>query len=69
RLGIIKLRLLLRSTFRIFDFVLDTPARQNAGRFAFALAYSYFGYALDTSSRHNQTSFASALDFSYLCGS
>ncbi|WP_299222390.1 hypothetical protein, partial [uncultured Alistipes sp.] len=33
--------LFLRSTFRIFDFVQDTPARQNANKLAFALAYSY----------------------------
>lgn len=47
-----------------FGCALTTPARQNAGKLAFALAFSYFGSSLDTSSRHNQTSFASALDFS-----
>ena len=30
-----------RSTFRIFGFAQDTPARQNASKLAFALAYSY----------------------------
>ncbi len=48
-------RLFLHTTFPIFDRVSDTPARQNASKLAFALAYSYIGFAQDTPSRHNQT--------------
>ena len=48
-------------------FAQDTPARQNASRLAFALAYSYFGFAEDTSSQHSQAVLVSAFDFSYLC--
>ena len=33
---------------------LDTPARQNANEFAFALAYPYLWLRLNTSSQHNQ---------------
>ncbi|MDE6778501.1 MAG: hypothetical protein K2J51_03390, partial [Alistipes sp.] len=44
----------------------DTPARQNASKLAFALAYSYFGCALDTPARQNASKLAFALAYSYL---
>ena len=36
---------------RIFDLVLDTPARQCSNKFDIALAYSHFGFAEDTPPR------------------
>ncbi|WP_297807053.1 hypothetical protein, partial [uncultured Alistipes sp.] len=57
-------RLFLRPTFRIFDFVLDTSARQNASRLAFALGFfGIFGFALDTPARQNASRLAFALGF------
>jgi len=57
-------------SFIIFDFAEDTFARQNAGKLAFALAYSYFGFAEDTPPRKKckrACFFLSA--YSYLCNS
>ena len=40
--------------FVIFDFVLDTPPRQNANKFAFALGlFVIFDFVLDTPPRQN----------------
>jgi hypothetical protein len=36
-----QLSVVFTSIFRVFNFVLDTSARQNASELAFALAYSY----------------------------
>ena len=63
-------RLLLLSTFRIFAFVEDTPSRQSANKFAFALSL-FVSLAAPKILRLGRIklSLASALDFSYLCPS
>ncbi|MDE6862526.1 MAG: hypothetical protein K2J31_07325, partial [Alistipes sp.] len=43
-----------------------THARQNANKFAFALAYSYIGCAEDTPARQCSNKFGIALAYSYL---
>ena len=68
RLDKIELRLLPRPTFRIFGFALDTPARQNASKLAFALAYSYLWLRLRYFRLGNaQINLAFRPAYSYLC--
>ena len=60
--------LLLRSTFRIFNFVLDTVSRHNqTKRLLLRSTFRIFGYALDAHARQCSNKFDIALVYSYLC--